>query len=72
MLMVMYSRDQLDETNGWIDNIQEGNKVISALYEDIEEMKNWDKTQILEVDRYYSMANMKFFFDDSREKLSSS
>ena len=71
MLIVVYSSDELDKIQDWMDSIEDGNKEMLALYGNIQEIWGRAKAQILEVDKYYSMASMKIFIDDSKDEFTS-
>ena len=40
-----------------------------TLYDQINEVENRDKAQILEADKLYSAANMEIFIDNSMDEL---
>ena len=71
MLIVVYSREELENIENMMDNIEDGNKVMFSLYGDIYEIQVRAKAQILEVDKFYSVANMEIFIDNSMDELAS-
>ena len=54
-----------------IENIEEGNKVMLSLYDNIQQIQDRAKAQVLEVDKYYSAASMGIFTNDYRDKMES-
>lgn len=42
-----------------------------SLYDDIHQVQNRDKAQVLEEDKYYNTTSMEIFTNDSREELES-
>ena len=67
----MYSRDELDTMEGWIENIEEGNKVMLSLYGKIQQTQDRAKAQFLEANKYYSVASIEIYSDDSKDELAS-
>ena len=54
-----------------MDTIEDGNKVMLALYDNTQEIQVRAKAQILEVDKFYSATSMEIFTDNSMDELAS-
>ena len=68
MLKIVYSKDELDKIDDWIDNMKNSNKVMLSLWGNIQQIQGRANAQILEVDKYYSIASMEIFIDDSQDE----
>ena len=55
----------------WIQNIEEGHKVMLSMYKDIQQIQDRAKAQFLEVNKYYSTTSMEISSNDSRDELES-
>ena len=71
MLTSVYIEKEIDKVKDWIDSIKESTRVIVALYDKIKEVENRIKAQILEVDKFYSVASMELFTNYSMDELES-
>ena len=69
MLMDVYTGDELDKIDDWIEKIGVGNKVMETLPVDIHRLKDQTQEKILEVEKYYSDACLDIFKDESRDKI---
>lgn len=69
MLMEVYTADELDKIDDWIEKILDGNKVMEKLHVEIHKLKDQAQEQILEAEKHYSDACLDIFEDDAREKL---
>ena len=62
---------EIDRIGDWIDSIRDSNRVTMTMYDNIKEVQGRSKAQILEVDKYCSVASMETFIDDSKKELTS-
>ena len=69
MLMDVYTTDELDKIDDWIEKIVDGNKVMETLHANIHKLKDQAQEQILEAERHYIDACLDIFEDDSRDRL---
>ena len=61
--------EEIDQVEDWIDSIKEGTRAMMTLYDQIKEVENRARAQILEADKLYSAASMETFTDNSMEEL---
>ena len=71
MLTLVYTREEIDKVEDWIDSIKDSFRAMMTLYDQIKEVENRAKAQILEVDKFYSAASMEIFTDNSMDELAS-
>ena len=69
ILIDVYTREELDMIDDWIEKIADGNKVMETLHEEIHRLKDQARELILEVEKLYSDACLDIFEDEEREKL---
>lgn len=69
MLMDVYTVDELDKIDDWIEKISNGNKVMETLHAKIHKLKDQTQEQILEAKRQYSNACLDIFEDESRDRI---
>ena len=69
MLMDIYTVEDLDKIDDWIEKIAYRNKVMETLHIDIHKLKDQTQEKILEAKKHYSDVCLDIFEDDSREKL---
>ena len=67
--MDVYTIDELDKIDDWIEKIVDGNKVMETLHVDIHKLKNQTQEKIVEAERHYNDAFLDIFEDDSRDKM---
>lgn len=61
ILLNVYTREELAKIDVWIEKIQSRNRVMLALYEDIQEIEDMTQAQLLEANKYYYMASLEIF-----------
>ena len=64
MLTSVYIAEEMDKVEDWIDLIKDSTRVMMTLYDQIKEVENIAKAQILEVDKFYSATSMEIFIDN--------
>ena len=69
ILIDVYTREELDMIDDWIEKIEYGNKVMETLYEEIHRLKDQARELILEAEKLYSDACLDIFEDEEWEKL---
>ena len=69
ILIDVYTREELDMIDDWIEKIADGNKVMETLHEEIDWLKDQAREKILEAENLYSDACLDIFEDEEREKL---
>ena len=69
MLTSVYMEEEIDQVEDWIDLIKDGTRAMMSLYDQIKEVENRARAQILEADKMYSAASMGIFTDNSMEEL---
>ena len=70
-LMEVYTIEELDKIQDWIEKITAGNKVMEGLHEYIQKLKDQTQENILEVVKCYDVAALEIFEDESKIKLKS-
>ena len=60
-LINVYAREELDMIDDWIENIEDSNKVMETLHEEIHQLKDQAWERILEVEELYSDACLDIF-----------
>ena len=68
-LMDVYTGEELDMIDDWIEKIVDINKLMETLHEEIHQLKDQTWEKILEVDKLYSDACLDIFEDEEWEKL---
>ena len=61
MLMDVYTTDELDKIDDWIEKIENSNKAMETLHADIHKLKDQTQEKILEVEKHYSDACLDIF-----------
>ena len=56
ILIDVYTGEELDMIDDWIEKIADGNKVMETLHEEIHRLKDQAQEKILEEKRHYSDA----------------
>ena len=64
ILLNLYTREELDLVDDWIEKIVDGNKVMETLHEEIHWLKDQVQERILEVEKLYSDAYLDIFEDE--------
>ena len=64
ILIDVYTREELDMIDDWIEKIADGNKVMETLHDEIHRLKDQAREQILEAERFYSDACLEIFEDE--------
>ena len=64
ILIDVYTEEELDMIDDWIEKIEDGNKVMETLHEEIHRLKDKDREQILEAEKLYNDACMDIFEDE--------
>ena len=60
----VYTREEIDMIDEWIENIVDINKVMKTLHKEIHWLKDQAQEKILEVERHYSDACLDIFEDE--------
>ena len=60
----VYTGEELDMIDDWIEKIVDGNKVMEILHEEIHRLKDQAQEQILEAEKLYSDACLDIFEDE--------
>ena len=71
MLTSVYTTKEINQVEDWVDSIKDGTKAMMTLYDQIKEVENKARDQIMEADKLYSSASMEIFTDSSMEELAS-
>ena len=69
ILIDVYTGEELDMINDWIEKIANSNKVMETLHAEIHRLKDQAQEKILEAERHYSDACLEIFEDEEQEKL---
>ena len=69
MLMDVYTVEELDKIDDWIEKIENSNKVMEWLHTEIRRLKDQAREKILEAEKHYSDACLDIFEDDAWELL---
>ena len=69
ILIYVYTGEDLDIIDDWIEKIVDSNKVMETLHAEIHRLKDQAQEWILEVERHYSDAHLEIFEDKEWEKL---
>ena len=69
ILIDVYTREELDMIDDWIEKIAEGNKVMETLHDEIHRLKDQAQEKILEAQRHYNDACLEIFEYEEWEKL---
>lgn len=67
--MEVYTVEELDKIDEWIENIVGSNKKMETLCEEMHQLKDQAQVKILEAEKHYSDACLDIFDDDALEKL---
>ena len=59
----------MEKFEDWINSIRDSTRAMMTLYDQIGEVENRAKAQILEVDKFYSATSMEIFKNNSIEEL---
>ena len=62
VLTLVYTAEEIDKVEDWIDSIKDSTRAMMTLYDQIKEVENRAKTQILEADKFYCATSMEFFY----------
>ena len=65
----VYTREELDMIDDWIEKIADSNKVMGTLHEEIHWLKDQAWEKILEAEKLYSDACLEIFEDEEWENL---
>ena len=65
----VYTREELDMIDNWIEKIVDSNKVMETLHVEIHRLKDQAQEKILEAKRHYSDACLEIFEDEEWERL---
>ena len=65
----VYTVEELDLIDDWIEKILDSNKVMETLHTEIHQLKDQAQERILEVERHYRDACLEIFEDDEWENL---
>ena len=68
-LIDIYTGEELDMIDDWIEKITDGKKVIETLHDEIHRLKDQAQDRILEAEKLYSDACLDIFEGEEREKL---
>ena len=71
MLTSIYTTKEIYKVEDCIDLIKDSTRAMMTLYDQIKEVENIAKAQILEVDKFYSVASMEIIIDNSMDELAS-
>ena len=71
ILTLVHIAEEIDKVEDWIDSIRDSTSVMMTLYDQIQEVENRAKAQILEVDKFYSVDSMDIFIVNLMEELAS-
>ena len=69
MLTSIYTTKEIDQVEDWVDSIKDGTKAMMTMYDQIKQVENRAKDQIMEADKLYSAASMEIFTDNSIDEL---
>ena len=69
ILIDVYTGEDLDMIDDWIEKIANENKVMETLHDEIHRLKDQAWEWILEVEKLYSDACLDIFEDEEQEKL---
>ena len=69
VLIDVYTGEEIDMIDDWIEKIAEGNKVMETLHDEIHWLRDQAREGILEAERHYSDACLDIFEDDEHKKL---
>lgn len=65
----VYTGEELDMIDDWIEKIVDRNKVMETLHIEIHRLKDQAQERMLEVEKHYSDDCLDIFEDEKREKL---
>ena len=68
-LIDVYTGEELDMIDDWIEKIAKSNKVMGTLHKEIHQLKDQAQEWILEAKKLYSDACLDIFENEEREKL---
>ena len=69
MLMDVYTVEELNLIDDWIEKIADSNKVMESLHAEIYRLKDQAWEKILEAEKHYSDVCLEIFEDEEQEKL---
>ena len=64
ILIDVYTGEELDMIDDWIEKIADGNKVMETLHDEIHRVKDQAREQILEAEKLYTSACLDIFEDE--------
>ena len=64
ILIDVYTGEELDLIDDWIEKIADGNKVMETLHDEIHRLKDQAQERILEAEKLYSDAYLDIFEDE--------
>ena len=64
ILIDVYTREELDMIDDWIEKIVDSNKLMETLHVEIHRLKDQAQEKILEARRQYSNARLDIFEDE--------
>ena len=64
ILIDVFTREELDMIDDWIEKIADNNKVMETLHEEIHWLKDQAQEKFLKVERHYSDVCLDNFEDD--------
>ena len=67
ILIDVYTGEELDMIDDWIEKIEDGNKVMETLHGGIHTLKDQARERILEANKLYSDACLDIFEDEELE-----
>ena len=62
--MEVYTTEDLEKLDDWIENISTDNKVMEGLHTDIQKIRDQTQEKILKVERYYNATFHEIFEDE--------
>ena len=65
----VYTGEELDMIDDWIEKIADGNKVMETLHDEIHRLKDQAQERILEAKKHYSDVCLEIFEDNEGENL---
>ena len=69
MLTSVYIAKEINQVEDWVDLIKDRTKSMMTLYDQIKEVENRAKDQIMEADKLYCVAGMDIFTNNSMDEL---
>ena len=69
MLTSVYTAEEIDQVEDLVDLIKDGTKSMMTLYDQIKEVENRARGQIMEADKLHSVASMDISINNSMDEL---